>query len=172
MQFSVVSFALLATLAAIEVRYIMSKVYKQSWGGFVETDSLSAPLAHTTTSLLENNGAASSIYKAIDQLDYNVDGTAAFVGNVLALPTFGLSKQVIVFLSGPMVQSLTHGTYLVSSRILGDPGDEVAKKIASAAQSYSNSAQKLITQLNRAGIDTTAAQNAQAILQKELAKYH
>lgn len=142
----------------------MSKAYKQSWGGLVETDSdgqpLFTPLAKATTHLLENNGAASSIYKGIDMLDHVVDGTAGFIGNVLAIPTLGLSKEVTNFLTGPIVQSLTHGTFTVISHVIGDPVDGVAKLIAPAAVSYSNSVQNLISKLNAMHVDTSAAQRA------------
>lgn len=190
MKFSAVFIAIVASLAAavpvvenneidveLEARgHDMSKAYKQSWGGLVETDSdgqpLFAPLAHATTSLLENKGAASSIYKGIDQLDHIVDGTAGFIGNVLAIPTLGASKAVTNFLTGPIVQSLTHGTFTVISHVLGDPVDGAMKAIVPAARSYANNAQKLITQLNKMNVDTTQASLANAALKQQLARFH
>lgn len=164
------------TVAELEARHDMSKAYKQSWGGLVETDSdgqpLFAPLAHATTSLLENHGAASSVYKGIDQLDHIVDGTATFISNVLAIPTLGVSKAVGNFLTGPIVQSLTHGTFTVISHVVGDPIDGAAKLLAPAAASYSNSVQKLITSLNKMNVDTSAASRANDQLRMQLAKQY
>lgn len=149
-----------------------SKAGQQSWGGLVETDAdgqpLFAPLARATTNLLDNNGAASSVYKGIDQLDHIVDGTAGFIGNVLAIPTLGLSKGVTNFLTGPIVQSLTHGTFATLSHLVGDPIDGVMNAVAPAASAFSNSVGNVVTQMNKLNVDTSSAQQANNLLRQRL----
>lgn len=149
-----------------------SKAGKQSWGGLVETDAdgqpLFTPIAQATTHLLDNNGAASTVYKGIDTLDHVVDGTAGFIGNVLAIPTLGLSKGVTNFLTGPIVQSLTHGTFATLSHLVGDPVDGIMHAAAPAASALSNSVGNLVSQMNRLNVDTSSAQQANSLLRQRL----
>lgn len=136
----------------------------------VDTDGMKLfkPVQAVTHNLLTGSGAASTLYKGIDQLDQVVDGTASFLSNALSVPTLGVSKVVGDFLTGPIVQSINHGLFATISTVLGAPVDGIVSDLAPAASSLSSSVSNFISQMNNYNVDTSATQQANQLLQQRL----
>lgn len=122
-----------------------------------------------TDTLMSNRGktASGTIYGAINMLDSVVDGTAGFLGNILSIPTLGLSKALANFALGPLVQSINHGTFATISHLVGDPIDMVGKLIPHAL-SLSNNIAKISNQASHLNIDTTELEKANALLKAQI----
>lgn len=119
----------------------------------------------------EGKTTAGDVYSVFDGLDHIADFLVYTAGSGLSPLTGGVSNGIANFLSGPIVQSLTHGTFALASHVAGDVPDMLTGR----KQDYENrlgqtqnKLQQASGKLQNMGIDTSSLDSARQQLAKNI----